>query len=290
MSVSLRQLKIFEATARLGRLTAAADEQAISQSAASQALKELELMLGFALFQRIGRELVITDAGRAALPKVAQILQSLSSLMHSDADMLSGTLRIAASVTIASYLLPFLLADFIAQHAQVIPDVRICNSEEVLEAVAKAQVNLGLIEGPALHAQLCITPWHEDELQLFCRPDHPLAATGRMEVAQIAEQRWILREEGSGTRAVFDAAVQQVDGQVKLALALNRQEAIKQSVKAGLGVGCLSALSIADQVASGELVVLESALQLRRRFSLVTQPVAVNTALTQAFISHLENG
>ena len=100
----------------------------------------------------------------------------------------------------------------------------------------------------------------------------------------------VSREEGSGTRAVFDAAVQQVDGQVKLALALNRQEAIKQSVKAGLGVGCLSALSIADQVASGELVVLESALQLRRRFSLVTQPVAVNTALTQAFISHLENG
>lgn len=289
MSVSIRQLKIFEATARLGRLTAAADDQAISQSAASQALKELESALGYPLFMRIGRELVITDAGRNALPKVGQILQTLDSLMHSDADRISGVLRLAASVTIASYLLPGLLSRFIHIHPQVDPDVRISNTEEVMSAVEKGQVHVGLIEGPALHSQLCITPWSEDQLQVFCRPDHPLATEGKLSAEQISQQRWVLREHGSGTRAVFDAAVQQVCGQVKLALALNRQEAIKQSVKAGLGIGCLSALSIAEQVNAGELVVLQTPLELRRRFSLVTPPIEQSNALARAFVEHLQH-
>ncbi|WP_339513485.1 LysR family transcriptional regulator [Pseudomonas sp. RL_15y_Pfl2_60] len=289
MSLSLRQLKIFEATARLGRLTAAADDQSISQSAASQALRELESGLGYALFHRVGRELLITDAGRAALPKVGLILQTLDNLIHSPVDVISGTLRIAASLTIASYLLPKLLSSFIHKHAQVDPDIRISNTEDVISAVEKGQVHLGLIEGPALHSQLCITPWSEDQLQVFCRPDHPLAAVGQLSAEQICEQRWVLREPGSGTRAVFDAAVQQVSGQVKLALELNRQEAIKQSVKAGLGIGCLSGLSIAEQVATGDLVILQTPLELRRRFSLVTQPLYESNALAQAFIAHLQH-
>ncbi|MAB96684.1 MAG: LysR family transcriptional regulator [Pseudomonadaceae bacterium] len=288
MSVSIRQLKIFEATARLGRLTAAADDQAISQSAASQALKELESELGYPLFMRIGRELVITDAGRNALPKVGQILQALDSLMHSEADEISGVLRVAASVTIGSYLLPGLLSRFIHNHPQVDPDVRISNTGEVISAVEKGQVHIGLIEGPATHNHLLITPWSEDQLAVFCRPDHPLAAVGKLTATQIAQQRWVLREHGSGTRAVFDAAVQQVCGQVKLALELNRQEAIKQSVKAGLGIGCLSALSIAEQVDAGELVVLHTPLELRRRFSLVSPPVEQSNALVRAFVEHLQ--
>ncbi|WP_339489132.1 LysR family transcriptional regulator [Pseudomonas sp. EL_65y_Pfl2_R95] len=288
MSISLRQLKIFEATARLGRLTAAADDQAISQSAASQALRELESGLGYPLFHRIGRDLLITDAGRAALPKVGLILQTVDNLIHSPGGAISGTLRVAASLTIASYLLPKLLSSFIHTHDQVDPDVRISNTEAVISAVEKGQVHLGLIEGPALHSQLCITPWCEDQLQVFCRPDHPLAAVGKLSAEQICEQRWVLREPGSGTRAVFDAAVQQVSGQVKLALALNRQEAIKQSVKAGLGIGCLSGLSIADQVAAGDLVILQTPLELRRRFSLITQPLHEGDTLAQAFIAHLQ--
>lgn len=288
MSVSLRQLKIFEATARLGRLTAAADDQAISQSAASQALRELESGLGYSLFHRVGRDLLITDAGRAALPKVGLILQTLDNLIHNPADVISGTLRVAASLTIASYILPKLLSSFIHKHEQVDPDIRISNTEDVISAVEKGQVHLGLIEGPALHSQLCITPWCEDQLQVFCRPDHPLAAAGKLSAEQICEQRWVLREPGSGTRAVFDAAVQQVSGQVKLALALNRQEAIKQSVKAGLGIGCLSGLSIAEQVAAGELVILQTPLELRRRFSLVTQPLHESNALAQAFVVHIQ--
>ncbi len=287
MNLSLRQLKVFEATARLGRLTAAANEQAMSQSAASQALKELETALNYPLFQRLGRELLITDAGREIMPKVNQILKLVDDLKRPGGSGISGPLRVAASVTIACYLLPHLLADFVRRHPAVVPDVAIANTHDVIAALEKGRAHLGLIEGPALHRQLQIIPWREDRLEVFCHPAHPLAAAGELTIEQLCQQRWILREEGSGTRAIFDAAIQQLDAQVQVALALNRQEAIKQSVRAGLGVGCLSRLSIAEEVAAGELVVLNNPLELRRRFSLVTQPSGLNNELVQGFIEFL---
>ncbi|WP_439886395.1 LysR family transcriptional regulator [Pseudomonas sp. MBLB4123] len=283
MNVNIRQLKIFEATARLGRLTLAAADQSISQSAASQALKELQGTLGYPLFNRVGRELVITQAGRQVLPQICQILQLVEGLRSPDPSALTGTLRVTASVTIACYLLPRLLAEFGRRHPAVEPALTIANTSEVLAQLERGQAHVGLIEGPALHQQLQIRPWREDHLEVFCPPEHPLARSGRMDISQIAEQRWVLREPGSGTRAIFDAAVQQLGARLKLALELNRQEAIKQSVKAGLGVGCLSRLAIAEEVAAGELVILQTPMNLRRRLSLVTQPRELSSALGQAF-------
>ncbi|MBS7662132.1 LysR family transcriptional regulator [Pseudomonas lalucatii] len=287
MNVNIRQLKIFEATARLGRLTLAAADQSISQSAASQALKELQGALGYPLFNRVGRELVITQAGRQVLPQISQILQLVDGLRSPDPAALSGTLRVTASVTIACYLLPRLLAEFGRRHPAVEPALAIANTSEVLAQLERGQAHVGLIEGPALHQRLQVRPWREDHLEVFCHPEHPLARRGRLDIAQIAEQRWVLREPGSGTRAIFDAAVQQLGAQLKLALELNRQEAIKQSVKAGLGIGCLSQLAIAEEVAAGELVILQTPMNLRRRLSLVTQPRELSSTLGQAFSDFL---
>ncbi len=288
MSASIKQLKVFEATARLGRLTAAADEQAMSQSAASQSLRELESALNYPLFQRVGRKLMITEAGRDMLPKVNQILHLIDSLHTPGDGTITGTLRIAASVTIASYLLPRLLATFIQQHPDVIPDVKIENTQQVIATLEKGQAHLGLIEGPAQHHQLQITPWHEDKLEVFCHTSHPLAKGGQLLTGQIEEQRWILREDGSGTRRIFDSAMQAINIQPHVAFALNRQEAIKQSVKAGLGVGCLSQLAIVEEVKSGSLVVLSTPLELTRRFSLVAQPAHKNK-LTESFIKFIQS-
>ena len=288
MSLNLRQLKLFEATARLGRLTHAADEQAISQSAASQAIKELESHLGYPLFQRVGRELNMTPAAHDVLPRVIQIIELTDSLKAPEAKSLSGILRIAASVTIANYLLPELVAEFLADHPLVTPDIAIANTYGVIEAVERGQAHLGLIEGPALHRQLTITHWRDDALQVFCAPDHPLASQGRIDADEVATQRWILREDGSGTRLIFDAAVQQIKQQVKVAFALNRQEAIKRSVRAGLGIGCLSRLSIAEEVERGELVVIETPLELSRRLSIVAQPSASTNPLVETFEAFIQ--
>lgn len=287
MSISLRQLRIFEATARLGRLTTAANEQAMSQSAASQALKELEVTLEYPLFNRCGRLLELTPAGIDILPRVRNILDLTDGLKIPRNKGVSGSLHVAASVTIASYLLPKLLADFIDLYPGVEPDLQITNTKDVITRMEKGKAYVGLIEGPAVHDQLLISPWLEDHLEIFCKPDHPLAVTRVLTTEQIRNQRWVLRELGSGTRAVFDLGIQRSKAQVMSILALNRQEAIKQAVKAGLGIGCLSHLSVAEEVKSGELVLLRTPLNLKRRFSLVTQSPEKNNRLVQTFIEFL---
>lgn len=287
MSLSIRQLKVFEATARLERLTLAADEQALSQSAASQSLKELELTLGHSLFARVGRKLQITDKGQDILPKVRQTLMLLEEIENPQQEALSGLLRIAASVTIACYLLPQLTANFIDRHSEVEPEIQIGNTGSVIEQLEKGQAQIGLIEGPASPAKLKVTPWLEDDLAIFCHPNHPLAKARFITMEELNKYRWILRESGSGTRNVFDQAVQRAGGQIEQSLAMNRQEAIKQSVKSNLGIGCLSRLSIQEDIQSGRLIELSSALDLSRRFSIVTH--SAEHPLASAFAEMLIN-
>ncbi|MDE1462988.1 LysR family transcriptional regulator [Spartinivicinus poritis] len=287
MSVTLRQLRLFEATARLGRLTAAADEQAMSQSAASQSLKELELSLGYPLFSRVGRELVITDAGLDVLAKARQVTDMVNELQTAPTSEMTGVLRVVASETIASFLMPKLLAEFIDAHKQVKPELKIANTQDVIEKLDKGQAHIGLIEGPAIHQYLTIKPWRQDQLNVFCHPEHPLAKKGKLTLEDIQQQQWILREPGSGTRAVFDAAIERIGGRAILGLELTRHEAIKQSVKAGLGLGCLSQLAIADEVMAGQLVVLKTPLDLTRRFSLLSNENSYLNAPAQGFVKFL---
>ena len=289
MSISIKKLQLFEATARLGKLTKAANEIALSQSAASQALKELEESLGYPLFDRVGRELVITENGQKALPKVRQIADILDSLQSTNLNNMSGILKIVASGTIATYLLPKLLAEFIALYPQVKPEIHIGNTEMVIDFLDKGKANIGLIEGPALHPHLAVIPWQKDTLEIFCRPEHVLAKIGKISFKQLKEQAWLLREKGSGTRAIFDAAIEQAGAEINLAMELTRQSAIKESVKAGLGIGCLSQLTIAEELKNGQLITLQSPLNLSRRFSLVSNKDSHHNLLTQAFMRFLSN-
>ncbi|WP_057832847.1 LysR family transcriptional regulator [Colwellia sp. TT2012] len=287
MSISIKKLQLFEATARLGKLSKAANELALSQSAASQALKELEQSLGYPLFERVGRDLVITENGLKSLPKVRQIADLLESLQLANLNTMSGILRIVASATIATYLLPKLIAKFVKNYPEVVPEIHIGNTQMVIDHLDKGKASIGLIEGPAVHRHLQITSWQEDKLQIFCPPSHPLAKKARINLEQLQQQAWVLREFGSGTRAIFDAATEQRGVQINLAMELSRQSAIKESVKAGLGLGCLSQLSITEELKNGGLVALASPLNLSRRFSLVTHKDSHHNLLTQKFIDYL---
>ncbi len=284
MNLTLRQMRIFEATARLERLNLAAEEQAISQSAASQAMKEMEGSLNYSLFERRGRSLLLSDDGKAILPTVRQILELTDSLDKPEGGALSGTMTLAASITIASYVAPSLIAQFIAKYPQTGIKLKVENTEQVMQSVAKGRALLGMIEGPALHPDLTIAPWRTDRLVVFCAADHPLAKVRKIGFSQMHEYPWIVREPGSGTRTILDAALQHHGVKITLAQELNRQEAIKQSVIAGLGIGCLSELAIARELESGHLVQLATPLDLSRQFSWVFTPERERHPLVAAFI------
>lgn len=287
MNISLRQLRLFEAIARLGRLTLAADEQAISQSAASQSIRELERQLGYSLLQRLGREVHLTEAATQILPRLRQMLLLAESLQQPDQNRVAGPLRLAASVTIACYLLPDLLAQLLDRHPEVDPSVSILNTDAVLEALSKGQAHFGLIEGPALHQKLLIEPWRSDELALFCHPE--LAPDGNQaSLAWLAEQFWLVRESGSGTRAVFDIAMQAQGIQPRIRLEMSRQEAIKRAAQARLGIGVLSRLAVVEEVRTGALCELSSPLNLRRQFSWLCPVERLELPTTRAFLKLLK--
>ncbi len=289
MKITLKQLAVFSATARLQGITKAANELCITQSAASQSLKELEAILGFQLFNRIGRELQLNTQGQKVLVKATQMLELQAQLEKGLEDTLQGELLVCASVTIGSYVLPKLLAEFVRLYPQVEPKLHIGNSAQVIEQLQQGQAHIGFVEAPIVEQVLTITPWCSDSLSLFSSPEHPLAKQQQINLDELAKQRLILREHGSGTRSVFVAAMQQQGLEVKNTMDLSRQEAIKQAVKANLGIGVLSQLSIADELQQQQFVQLNSPLNLQRQFSIVQASHYQHSLLVSTFYQFLFN-
>lgn len=284
--VSFRQLQVFATVARLGSVSAAARELCLSQSATSQALSELERQLGVALFERHGRRLRLNDLGRQLLPRAEQLLDGVEAFVAAATEPegeLHGVLDVAASATVGTYLLPGLVGRFSEAHPGTDLRLRLRNTHEVISDVLRLEADLGLIEGECREPRLESESWCEDRLVVVCAPSHRLAGQARLNDAALAEAAWILREPGSGTREVFEQAMRDRGVLPRVRMELGQHEAIKQAVLAGLGLGCLSRLSVAGELARGELVPLDSELDLRRTFSLVWHPERYRSPLWQAF-------
>lgn len=284
MRLSLRQLQIFLAVSDHGSTAAAASVVALSQSATSAALNELEHLLNIRLFDRVGKRLMINDNGRLLLPQARQILDAATSIeqQFSDVDAtFSINLRLAASTTIGIYHLPQLLAGFSTQALHANPRVLIANTSEVASAVASFSADIGFIEGPCEEPDLLVEPWIKDELIVVCAPKHALLAgktpknlpfqqSEKISLPALASSAWLLREAGSGTRVAVERALLPHLHSLACAAQLSNSEAIKHAAAAGLGLACLSRAVVADMLALGSLIELNTALPpLERYFYLV---------------------
>ncbi len=284
--VSFRQLQVFVAVARAGTVGAAAQQLNLSQSATSQSLADLEKHLGLSLFQRLGKRLQLNDLGRRLLPRAEQLLYDLEGFIEAAREPegeLQGSLTVAASATIGTYLVPSLVGRFGERHPAVEFQVRLRNTGEVIADLLRFEADLGLIEGQCSDPRLKAEVWRHDEMLIVCAPDHPLAARGRLEDDDLQREPWILREPGSGSRAVFEAATLHHAERLRVRMELSQHEAIKQAVRAGFGLSCLSRLSVAGELERGELVALDSDLHLDRTFFLVWHPERYRSPLWQAF-------
>ena len=169
-------------------------------------------------------------------------------------------LKLAASSTIGNYVLPALLASFrqqIAPDSQL--DVLIGNTQDVVDAVQRFEVDIGLIEGTCRGEALEIETWIDDEMVIVAAPDHPLAR-GPASRAALREAGWLMREPGSGTRELIDSRIASVIGPLHVALELGHSEAIQRTVAAGYGISCLSRHVVADALRDGRLVEVQSDL------------------------------
>ncbi|GAB3047499.1 LysR family transcriptional regulator GigC [Acinetobacter apis] len=267
MRMTLRQLAVFVAVAQEGTVTKASDAVKLTQSAASMALADLEDGLGAPLFDRLGKRLQLNDLGRFLLPQALEILGRCEAFEQvARGELQSVDLRLGATLTISDYLMPDLMADFLKHQPSAHLQLQVGNTRQMIEAVSQFQLDLALIEGECHLPQLHTLHWHDDELALCCAPHHPLAQLNRpLQISDFEDVEWIVREEGSGTRDVFDKAVSKDLKHTNIRLTLGHNEAILKILASGLGVSCISKLALLPMLQSGQLVALKTPFwQLKR--------------------------
>jgi DNA-binding transcriptional LysR family regulator len=292
MRMTLRQLAVFVAVAQEGTVTRASDAVQLTQSAASMALADLEDSLGSPLFDRLGKRLQLNDLGRFLLPQALEILGRCEAFEQAARGQLQSIdLRLGSTLTISDYLMPDLMAGFLSQEPQAQLKLQVGNTRQIIEAVSQFQLDLGLIEGSCHLPQLQSMAWREDELAICCAPQHPLAQLGRaVTLDDLAHVEWIVREEGSGTREVFDKVVLHDLPNAQLRLTLGHNEAILKVVAGGLGVGCVSRLAIEPMLATQQLVVVPTPFwSLTRPFFLIVHRQKYQGPGLKAFIQYCQS-
>jgi DNA-binding transcriptional LysR family regulator len=257
--MTLDQLRIFVAVAERQHVTQAARALNLAQSAASNAIAALESRHDTKLFDRVGRRIELTEAGRIFLAEARAVLartEAAELVLSEFSGLKRGTLSVQASQTIANYWLPRHLVAFRRAYPRVQIRLAIGNTEQVAAAVESGTAELGFVEGAVESEHLATTPVARDQLVVVVGLEHPWGGRGRLTHRDLSEGEWILREPGSGTRSVFESALSQLGiapGALRVQLELPSNEAVRAAVEAGLGATAISASVAAPSIEAGLL-------------------------------------
>jgi DNA-binding transcriptional LysR family regulator len=257
--VTLDQLRIFVAVAERQHVTHAAEALNVAQSAASHAIASLEDQYQTKLFDRIGRHIELTDAGQAFLKEARAVLAAVAAAelaLIEFGDLKRGVLSVQASHTVANYWLPRHLAEFRRAYPQIEIRASIANTAQVATAVENGETELGFVEAAIRSEQLTSTAVARDQIIVVVAPDHELLKRKPLSPTDLMEVEWVLRERGSGTRAVFEDALAASGLDVRalrIALELPSNEAVRAAVEARLGAAAISASVVAPSLEAGLL-------------------------------------
>ncbi|MDE2422406.1 MAG: LysR family transcriptional regulator [Gammaproteobacteria bacterium] len=294
MRMTLRQLAVFVAIAQEGTVTRASEAVRLTQSAASMALSDLESGIESPLFDRQGKRLHLNDLGRYLLPQALEILGRAEAFEQAARGELQAVdIRLGSTLTISDYIMPDLIAGFIVKKPDAQLHLQVGNTRQIIEAVSQFQLDLGLIEGSCNVPHLQAVPWRTDELAVFTSISHPLAQKQQhtsLTLEDFKNTEWIVREEGSGTREVFDNIVLNDFPDAKLRLTLGHNEAILKVVAGGIGVGCVSRLAVEPMIATGQLVILNTPFwMLVRPFFLIVHRQKYQGPGMKSFMEYCQN-
>lgn len=288
MPLSLRQLEIFEKIAATGSVTRAGEELLLTQSAVSMALSQLEQLSATPLFERTGRRLLLNDSGRLLLKDAREILLAVKRVewrLQGDSDReMVGELLVGGSTTIGNYLLPALLGAFARQYPKTRVELQVGNTHQVAEWLENGTLDIAFVEGPCHSRGLVSVHWQDDELVVVTGPEHSWAGDRAATPDMLASAPWIMREKGSGTREIFEDAMEKAGIGYSISLEFGHTEAIKNGVASGLGVSCLSRIAVQRELEYGLLVEVASPLMLKRSLSLLKRRESHPSPLLSAFL------
>jgi len=259
--MNLNQLRVFcEVVERKG-FTRAAEALYLTQPAVSRQVQELERHFGVDLFEQIGKRIYPTEAGTIVYNYAKEIFHTIDDLnveINQLKGLKAGHLRLAASATAGTYLLPPLLGVFKRRYPGVDVSLEIHNSRQVEQRLLEyQQLDLGITERPVTERSLYSEPFDTDRLVVIVSPDHPLATRSVISASDLQGASFILREVGSGTRDLLEEEFQRLNLQVKRVMELGSTAAVKQAVAAGLGLSVVSSRSIGLEVEAGLLRSLD---------------------------------
>jgi DNA-binding transcriptional LysR family regulator len=255
----LRQLEVFEAIARLGSFTRAAEELFLTQPTVSMQIKKLSDAVGLPLFEQVGKKVFLTDAGHALHKTCREIFKHFSHFEMAVADLKGlkqGTLRLAV-VTTAKYFAPRLLGPFCQQYPGIEVSLKVSNRERILERLAENQDDLYILGQPPEELDAVAEPFLDNLLVVLAPANHPLAGVKKIPLARLAEEPFLLREPGSGTRKALERLLADQGLTIKVRMELGSNEAIKQAIVGGLGVSVLSRQTLTLDAPLKQLAILD---------------------------------
>ena len=283
----LPQLCMFEASARLGSFTRAAEELHMAQPTASVQIKKLSATVGLPLFEQIGKRIYLTEAGSRLQASCREVFRTLSDLEDTLAGMRgldSGRLRLAVS-TAAKYFAPRMLAEFIRRYPGIEVSLQIHNRQGLIERLAANQDDLYIFADPPGSEEVVTQKILPNPMVVFARADHPLAQEKKISFARLAQEPFLMREPGSGTRLAAEAIFDGHHLKPRVTMELSTNEAIKQTILTGFGVSILSRYSFGLDTEQSQLTCLDvEGFPLERHWQFVYPIGKQISAIAQGFM------
>lgn len=287
---SLHQLELFASVARLESFSRAAGELGVTQSAVSVQTRHLEDALGLPLFEYLGRKLYLTEAGRELQSTTRTIFESLERLEMALAQMKGlkqGRLHLMTTTT-AKYFVPRLLGSFCEQYPGIDIKLQVAGREEVLAGIENNAADLYVMGWPPARTNLIATPFLDNDLVIIARHDHPLAQEKQIPLQRLAQEAFLMREPGSGTRMALEQLFAEQGCPIETRMELESNEAIKQAVLGGLGVAILSRQALSAHTQEGQIITLDvCGFPLQGHWYAVHLSEKRLSVVAQAFLQHL---
>ena len=286
LRVTLRQLQVFEAVARHLSFSRAAEELHLTQPAVSMQIRQLEASVGLPLFEQIGKKIFLTEAGNEIYHysrSIAQQLTEAEAVLSEMKGLRRGRLNISV-VSTANYFAPQLLALFCQRNQDVTLSLKVVNREELLHQLASNEMDLGVMGQPPEGLDIVAEPFMENPLVVVAPPSHPLVTERDIPLSRLAQETFIVREQGSGTRSAMERFFQQHGLNLATGMEMSTNEAIKQAVQAGMGLGVVSVHTIALELETRRLVVLDvESFPILRHWYVIHRKGKRLSAMAQAF-------
>lgn len=284
--MTLRHLKIFIAVSDLGSMTAAAKALFIAQPTVSQAISELENHYGVKLFDRLAKRLYITDSGRRLLNYARHITALVNDMEH---EMInpdkSGILKIGASLTVGTYLLPKLVNQFAQKYPQWQVNAVTKNTQDIERLILQNAVDFAIVEGAVHTPEIVTSAFMDDQLVLVCGKKHPLYHAKTVAPDDLSKLRFIVREQGSGTRELFENMMAAHEINWRLAWECNGSDVLKSAAMNGIGIAVISRRLVESELKTGDLHnIAMNGIRLSRKFSLIYHKNKYLTDTMKAFM------